>query len=151
MKIHSLNREAVSIGGFHCSDRVGGHVDRVKPRFGEGLRLMIAGSANSAGFGLCGTDTDMFYNLGPGQPTAHGPYLGAYGLCSVIDNRGGTRREIDEAEAAGLVVRAEIGDLLEIDLGEPELSLFRIDWSGYGVHVDRHNLRLTRVEVVPVF
>lgn len=150
--VHHLRRETVHIGGFTtesgylaASSVVGlnnsSYVDRVKPDMHADVRLMVEGT-KSVGFGLVATDADLHRNLGPGLPTAPGVYLGAYGLAACIDNHGGSGREIAEAKAAGLLVEAKLGDLLELDG-----NLWEIQLADNGR--DRHNLTLRPVDPSP--
>ncbi len=146
MTVHHLRRDTVHISGFTTPDRKladgsTSHVERSKPDMHADVRLMVEGT-KSVGFGLVATDADLFRNLGPGLPTAPGPYLGAYGLSACIDNHGGSRREIEEAKAAGLLVEAKLGDLLELDG-----NLWEIQLADCGR--DRHNLTLRQVDPSP--
>lgn len=135
--VHRIPRGTYSVGGFEHPDRAGGYVQRVHPLDdGSYVRLMVEGH-EGVGFGLTAVDEDLHYNLGPGLGTASGPYVGAYGLAGVIDNRGGTAREIDEARASGRLIEARVGDLLEVDG-----RLWRIDWYRRASWVDRHNVEL---------
>ena len=43
-----------------------------------------------------------------------GPWAYGFELCTVIDNHGGTGREMDDASKAGRVVEIDAGDFLEI-------------------------------------
>jgi hypothetical protein len=142
--IHRLHRGTYNVGGFTTPDRTlpdgsSSHVDRERP-YGDDktVRLMVVGQ-RGVGFGIGAVDEDLHRNLGPGLPTAPGPHVYAYGLCGVIDNRGGTRSEIDQARANGLLIQAEIGDMLEVDG-----TLWSIGWAGYRGE-DRHNVTLTLV------
>lgn len=48
-------------------------------------------------------------------PLVPGPWAYAFACATVIDNYGGSKREREDAEAKGLVIRAELGDMLRID------------------------------------
>ena len=56
-------------------------------------------------------------------PMVQGPVAYCFGIASVIDNHGGTKREREEADAKGLLIRVSDGDLLEIDGVEYKLTL----------------------------
>lgn len=144
--VHHIRRGTIRVGGFTTPDRTladgsSSHVDREHPRDHDEVRLMVAGQ-RGVGFGLGAVDADLHRNLGPGLPTAAGPYVYAYGLPGVIDNHGGSAREIAEAKAAGLLLEVEVGDILEIDG-----NLWQIQFADQGR--DRHNLTLTPVEPSP--
>lgn len=148
MKIHHLPTARVSSGGFDHADRSGGHRDVVRPGHDDGVWLHVAGARNTAGFGVCGTPSGMFHNLGPGRGTAAGPSLAAYGRASVIAANGrGTGWMIEQAKEQGRYVYAEIGDLVEW-----HGDYYRIEFEGQGSYVDRHNIRFVRVavEVTPI-
>ena len=49
-----------------------------------------------------------------GGPMVPGPWAYAFGLCTVIDNHGGTGRDIEEAKASGLWLDVEEGDEIEV-------------------------------------
>lgn len=49
-----------------------------------------------------------------GGPLVPGPWCYAYGISSVIDSHGGTRGELKQARAAGLVVEAVLGDVVDV-------------------------------------
>ncbi len=140
--VHRITRGSIPVNGFTTASRVladgllSSHVVRVKPSSRE-VRLMVAGQ-RGVGFGLGAIDADLHRNLGSGLPTAPGPHVYAFGLSAVIDNHGGSRREIDEARAAGRLIEAEVGDLLDVDG-----TLWCIGWADRGW--DRHNLTLTIV------
>lgn len=76
-----------------------------------------------------------------GKPMEPGPYAYAFGLSTCIssDPRMGTGAEMRAARAAGLVIDAELGDVLVFPG-----SLWRIDRA----HND--NLKLVQVNLVPV-
>lgn len=71
-------------------------------------------------------------------PLVPGPHAATFGLCSVIDNHGGTGRDIDEAKTAGLWVEVAEGDVLDIEgtlyririVRREYLALDRIDSEG---------------------
>lgn len=140
--VHHVERGTIKVSGFATADRQG-HAVREDPGFDRDVRLMVQGQAG-VGFGLGAVDEDQWYNLGPGRGTAQGPRVYAYGHAGVIDNRGGSAREIQEARQAGLLLEASPGDLLEVDG-----RLWRIDWYRFGGIADRHNLQLELVEPCP--
>ena len=146
MTMHTIRRETIHISGFTTANRkledgeTSSHVERSKPDYQSDVRLLVEG-AKAIGFGLVATDDDLHYNQGPGLPTKAGAHMAAYGLAGVIDNHGGSARELAEADAKGLTIRAKIGDLLELDG-----RCYRIEWAGYGSYQDKHNLKL-----VPAF
>lgn len=138
--IHTVKRGTYPVGGFTSPDRDGGHIERVRLPYepDKATRLQVAGTAG-VGFGIGFVDADLWYNLGPGLPTAQGPHAYAYGHATCISADGrGTGWEIQQARDAGLLIEAEIGDYLEFD-GQ----LYEIDYYRRG-HVDRHNIVLTR-------
>lgn len=47
-------------------------------------------------------------------PLVAGPWCYTFGISGVIDNRGGTRAELDQARDAGLLVEAMLGDVIEV-------------------------------------
>lgn len=50
-----------------------------------------------------------------GGPMIAGPWHYVFGLCTVIDNYGGTGAEMAEKRAANLVVEVELGEVILID------------------------------------
>lgn len=69
-----------------------------------------SGPAYRFGLGFVGADGECRRTTG--GPMLAGPYAYAYGLATVIDNYGGSARELDEARTAGRVIDARIGDVL---------------------------------------
>lgn len=106
-----------------------GHSSSVR----TGLRIIIAGRS----FGLSYVDATGESRRTHGGPILPGPDAGMWGMASVIDNFGGTGREIAESRAAGLLITAEVGDVLAMPDGE----LFAIK----AVRFDRHNFTLARL------
>lgn len=104
-------------------------------------RILIAGSP-TAGFGMLYQDETGTCRREHGKDPVPGPYAVAFGLAGAIDNYGGTGAEIAREDAAGHVIRAEIGDTLVT----PDGHRFLIDWHRQGSYVDRHNITLTLVE-----
>jgi hypothetical protein len=141
--IHVLDREKLSIGGFLNEDRSAGHVDRSKPW--HGYRILVRETGWFAGFGICGSDSDLWNNLGEGLGTAPGPNLWGYGQAGVIDNHGGTGAEIERERAKGMIIEASIGDLFVV--ADPVIGdvTYRLRFAkGWG-REDRHNIEFDRV------
>lgn len=151
--VFHLTRGTYKVSGFTTPDRRpapgtvtvsefdSSHVIRENP-YGDDktVRLMVVGQ-RGVGFGIGAVDEDLHRNLGPGLPTAPGPHVYAYGLSAVLDNHGGTRAEIAQARANGLLIQAEVGDMLEVDG-----NLWSIGWyMADRVTADRHNVTLTLV------
>lgn len=134
--IHHIDRNLIKVAGFTSRNREGGQVVRSEPGHDRDIRLMVEGQAG-VGFGLGAVDPDLWYNQGPGLPTLPGPAVYAYGLPGVIDNQGGSAREIRDAREAGRVVYAQVGDFLEVNG-----SLWRLDWNRFGRQADHHNVKL---------
>lgn len=144
MTIHVLKRGTVKVAGFATADRQGYEV-RENPGFDHDVRLMVEG-ARGVGFGLTAVDPDQWYNLGPHLGTAQGPRVGAYGLPGVIDNHGGSKREIEQAKAEGLLVEAKVGDVLALEMGKDNITRYwQIDFYRRGSWVDHHNIELQLV------
>lgn len=155
--IHVLQRSMLDISGFPNADRSpvpggqagGGHLQRNRPGHEQEHRLLVNGSAWSPGFGVGYIDSDLWLNQGEGLPTRKGPDLYGYGIAGVIDNYGGTGAELDRAEAAGRIIRADIDDLFVVeDPAHPaKVTVWRLTWSGFGSRVDRHNIKF--IQQVP--
>lgn len=150
--IHLLDRNLVSIGGFLNEDRSGGHVERVPRRHEGDYRLLVRGSDWTPGFALCGSDSDLWNNLGEHLGTAPGPNLWGYGIAGLISGDGrGTGWEIEQARKEGLLIDCKPGDVFVIedpaaDGGKVAYRLgFAKSW-GRG-RVDRHNIEFERTEV----
>lgn len=77
-------------------------------------------------------------------PEVPGPWAYAYGLCSVIDNHGGTKAESERMQAEGREHTVNIGDVVEI-----AGNRYTVDFSRMGKFVDKHNVSLTLVEQRP--
>lgn len=78
-------------------------------------RILVAGSNNRAGWGLCAWTAEGAGRIVFQGPMVQGPYASLFGLCSVIDNHGGTGREMRDAEAAGQLFRVEPGDTIVLE------------------------------------
>ena len=88
--------------------------------------FLVAGATRSGGpggWGLCGWDERGVGRTVFQGPLVHGPHAELYGLCGVIDTRGGTSREHAEARAEGRLYRVEAGDVLVINGVEWVLSI----------------------------
>jgi len=48
-------------------------------------------------------------------PLVPGPWAFAFGLCTVIDARGGTAREVERQRSEGRLVEARVGDIIVAD------------------------------------
>lgn len=79
-----------------------------------GFRISVRGTCNRW-YGLGGWDETTAMRTVMNGPLVQGPQAYLYGLATVIDNHGGTGREVREVREAGMVVEAEIGDILNID------------------------------------
>lgn len=141
--VHVLDRDKVSIGGFLNEDRSAGHVDRSKPW--HGYRILVRDSDWFPGFGICGSDSDLWNNLGEGLGTAPGPNLWGYGQAGVIDTHGGTPAEIERERAKGLIIECSIGDLFVVT--DPVIGdvTYRLRFAKGRGRVDRHNIEFDRV------
>jgi hypothetical protein len=96
--------------------------------FKSDATVIIEGSNNPAGWGAGGWDATGEGRLEFCGPLVKGPCAFLYGLCSVIDNRGGTGRLHREAEEAGLMFRAKDGDTFVMEGTEYTLT---VDRRGY--------------------
>lgn len=76
-----------------------------------------------------------------GGPLVPGPWAFAFGLATVIDNHGGTQREIDEQRADGLLVEAQLGDVVITDDG----NAYRIEQMSEFGRPSRHHIALVPV------
>lgn len=85
-------------------------------------------SGGPGGWGLGCWDETGEGRLVSGGDMVRGPCAFLYGLCSVIDNNGGTGRLHSEALANGLLFRVESGDTLVMEGTEYTLTL---DGRGY--------------------
>lgn len=78
-------------------------------------------------FGIGAMPADMSGRQVTGGPLVPGPWAFAFGLCSVIDNHGGSAREAAEKRAAGTEHVVDFGDELVID--GHAYTVERIPWS----------------------
>jgi hypothetical protein len=96
--------------------------------------LTIKGSYSWSGIGYVAEGDEGRQEFG--GPMVPGPWAFGFGLCHVIDNRGGTGAEQDRLRAAGLLFEVEGGEEIEI---AGETYTVRIQRSGRDawVHLDR--------------
>ena len=76
--------------------------------------ILVEGSNNRAGHGLCAWTEDGQGRLVFQGPKVKGPHASLFGLCGVIDNHGGTGAENKRAEREGRLFRVKSGDVLEV-------------------------------------
>lgn len=81
-----------------------------------------------------------------GGPMVPGPWASAHGLCTVVDNFGGTAREAADRVAAGLEHVVNVGDVVEIEGERYTVEL----WKRGTAWIDRHNIMLVPVPGEPV-
>lgn len=83
----------------------------------ETLRVLGTGYRPEHGdrFGLIFVPEGCAARKDHGGPQVPGPWAGAHGLCTVIDNFGGTAREAADRVAAGLEYVVNVGDVVEIE------------------------------------
>jgi hypothetical protein len=111
----SIDKSRINDGGSHD---LAGQPIPIESRFvpdGQRTRLIVHGSGHAAGFGLGYHGPDTKSRRYQGGPLEKGPYAYAFGHASVIDDRGGTRAELERSKAAGSLVECCLGDELEID------------------------------------
>lgn len=77
-------------------------------------RLLVLDVAHAPGFHVGFIPSGSAAVQVDGGPLMPGPWCYAYGISGVIDNHGGTRGELKQAQAAGLVVEAVLGDVVEV-------------------------------------
>lgn len=82
-----------------------------------GARLLVEGSNNPSGWRIGGWTKDGEGRKVDGGLIEAGLYAFAFGLCTVIDNHGGTGAEIDRARRKGLLIEARPGDKLKLPGG----------------------------------
>lgn len=146
---HFIARGRIPVSGFERED--GGHVDRVAKQYDDkDVTLLVAGAANTPGYGLGYVDSDLWRNMGEHRPRAFGADLYAYGHAGVISADGrNTGWYLEQAEKAGNLIRAEIGDVFVIE--DPTAPLGATFWTlrfaGFGRMVDYHNVKFEPVEV----
>jgi hypothetical protein len=80
-------------------------------------RILVAGVQWGAGFMVGAIARDGMARKICKGPMVRGPWAFAFGVAAVIDTRGGTARELEEAKKAGLLIEAALGDELEINKG----------------------------------
>ena len=80
----------------------------------KGTRLMVE-DISGVGFGLGQVAKSDSGRKEIGGAMIPGPWAYAFRHAGIIDNFGGSGREIDEAKKAGLLVTARVGDILVID------------------------------------
>lgn len=102
-------------------------------------RLMVNGQ-RGVGFGIGhvkpGESSRKFY----GGPMVPGPWEFAYGLAAVIDNHGGTAREIEEAQAGGFLLVVSPGEEVSTEDGRR----YRVEFANGGR--DKHNVELVAID-----
>lgn len=77
-------------------------------------RVLVEGSNNASGWGYGGWTAEGKGRAVDQGPLVQGPYAFAFGLCTVIDNHGGTAAEIEQAKAEGRLYHLKAGDNVEI-------------------------------------
>ena len=85
--------------------------------FGADVIITVKGvdrSFGPGGFSVGGWDETAEARIETGGPKVKGPHVYIYGLCSVIDNHGGTAAIHDKARDEGKFFSVEAGDNLEI-------------------------------------
>jgi len=81
-----------------------------------GVRLLVAGSNNPAGWGIGAVLAGDSARMVTGGPLVPGPWAYTYGLASVMtDDRRGTGWDIEQGRINGTVIDAVVGDVLSID------------------------------------
>lgn len=102
--------------------------------------LRVAGADRAygpGGFAIGGWTAEAEARTYHGGPLVRGPHAYVFGLCGVIDTRGGTAREHAEARAEGRLIDVEAGDELVI-AGET-----------YRVRIDRRRIpHLDRIDPI---
>jgi len=91
-------------------------------RYGDGhpstryhARLIIAGAENGlAGYGVVVIPAGSSARQVQGGPLVPGPWAATFGLCTVIDNAGGTGAEVARETARGDAIRVAAGDTVRL-------------------------------------
>lgn len=81
----------------------------------QATRLLVAGVRWAAGFHVCYVRPDQEARREYQGPLVPGPWASAYGIAGSIDDQGGTGAEIKREEAANLILRCKLGDVIEIE------------------------------------
>jgi hypothetical protein len=92
---------------------------RREPGFFKSEAIITVAGVDSSfgpgGFSIGGWDETAYARVDHGAPLVKGPHVYIYGLCSVIDNHGGTGAIHDKAKAEENFFNVEVGDELEIN------------------------------------
>lgn len=78
-------------------------------------RLLIAGSDDTAGWGVMQVAAGDEGRRQHGGPMIPGPWADVWGMPGVIDNHGGSAADMRREDASGLLIRCEPGDVLVLD------------------------------------
>jgi hypothetical protein len=92
------------------------HVNMNPPYLGAGYcdnRLHVEGYSIS--FGVGEVEPGKSGRREMNGEIVNGPWAYVYGKASIIDNNGGTKREVEEQRNRECVVDAKLGDILEIN------------------------------------
>lgn len=146
-----IARGRIPVSGFETLEPLK-HVDRIERPYKQELRVLVAGSRNTPGFGLGYIDSDLWRNDGPGRPRLLGANLYGFGHAGVISGDGrGTGWEIEQARSKGLLLEAEIDDLFIVEDPHAEhgATFWALKWDGWSPRserwVDRHNIKFVPV------
>lgn len=85
------------------------------PGASYGANRLLVNGISGTGFGVNEVLPGDSARKVDGGDLVPGPWAYAFGLCIIIDNNGGTGRSIREEKARGVLVEADMGDVLEIN------------------------------------
>lgn len=83
--------------------------------YGDATRLLVERSGSYAGFQVVFVPEGKSGRRTDGGPLIPGPWADAFALSAVVSASGSTRDEIAADERRGLLVRAKIGDLVDVE------------------------------------